>query len=615
MPSRSNNHTIPVPPTPASPVYDPSADPNRISTASGYGTSAIGAMLTAPGDSAYGDSDSDSDEYAYNTSAASDTRARLRKQVSQQNKSPGRKAVPSIAPITEERVMSPVSDYSEADRDNRAISGMWGTAAPASRGTSPIPTSRFGVNGDATEELEQPDVSFAKGGDRRSVVTRQNVNAGHLRSITGELDRDDATSVGGTSAGRVSAGPEHTHNMGGSPFRSGADGPAGGGPYFVPLAEEAQASASLSPSHSPTKVASRAEKRRSIPKGLSEEVLEDDQQRREAAKVQGGSGIMKRQGEEGADPRYNGKRVTIVDFPSPSIGGVRGGYDGRPSYEHGQGDAQSQQYSHQPQPQQYDTYGTAPNTYLSHPAQTHPGPISSPHLQALPSSSSLPALHIPSMTHDHYPAASPSPSHTGGFFSQGSYARIGSSSPNLGPSSVYQQQQQPYGHDMHLQRPGPITIDLPPPQSPISPMLAAPPSAHPGRMGSPRHVHSAMPSSMLSGAPGAVDSVHSQSTGAGPFQGNANRLSISSTNESIRGFDFLKEKNALFRGGEEDILGFNPRGPQKRQKPGRSGLGKNGAASRLMTTVDFWKRMSVMRVQGQDEKERCVSSTLTAEKQ
>jgi hypothetical protein len=111
---------------------------------------------------------------------------------------------------------------------------------------------------------------------------------------------------------------------------------------------------------------------------------------------------------------------------------------------------------------------------------------------------------------------------------------------------------------------------------------------------------------MLSGAPGTVDSVHSQATSAGPFQGNASRLSISSTNESIRGFDFLKEKNALFRGGEEDILGFNPRGPQKRQKPGRSGLGKNGAASRLMTTVDFWKRMSVMRVQGQDEKERCV---------
>lgn len=637
-PSRAHNtqNPIPIPPTPSSPTYN--TDANRISTASGYGTSAIGAMLTAPGGDSVYDSDSDSDSgdrYAYNTSTASDARSRLRKQVSKQNKA---KNQPGAG--LGERVMSPMSGYSEMDRDgigheSRAISGVWGTAA---RIPSPSPTPDHSGTGMA--DLQSPDAAFAKGGDRRSVVTRQNVNVQHLRSIAGELDRDDV-SVGRASEGKVSTGPRDAQLARYAQPTAGAQG-GQAAPYFVPLAG---GSSDDFTSDALEGSAQRiADKRRSVvmpaspAKGLSEEVRDDDNKREQESRVQGGAGIMKRQGEQGTD-RYGGKRITIVDFPSPSFGkgvqasGTGGAYDARPSYEHGSMQNQGQgqyQYGHDAQQygsdmgyqqhQQYDNYG---NPIPAYPASTHAAPISSPHLHAmpapspspspsrspLPSSTSLPALHIPSTTHNHLPTSSPSPSHAGGSFGQGSYTRLGSSSPNLGPSSGYQYQD----HNGHLQRPGLITIDLPPPQSPISPMLAAPPSAHPGRMESPRHVNSATPSSMMSA--GAVGSVQSQSpsmTGApgasgiagGPFQGSANRLSISSTNESIRGFDFLKEKNALFRGGEEDILGFNPRGPQKRQKPGRSGLGKNVAASRLMTTVDFWKRMSIMRVQGQGEKER-----------
>ena len=639
---------IPIPPTPPTVTYDPSTDPNRMSVASGYGTSAIGALLTADASNYGSDSDSDSDpdgergQYAHDSSA----RARLRHQVSQQgkNKSGGKDkrksmAVPSkglrgvqeeetpraggreyLQPHEGERVMSPMSDYSEME-GSRAVSGVW-AARSLSLVPSPIPQpvsvplNDITTSSDYTEDLQPPNVhnqahAQAKGGDRRSVALRQ-VPAHYMRSIAGELD--DGASV--STAGRISG--------------------AGAG-----------ASAPTSPA-----------------KGLSDEVLEQDQERAEDVKVQGGSGIMKRQGETGEG--WGGKRVTIVDFPSPSIGGSAiqgGGRVGGDGYGYDAGYENGHGYEHRHH-QARGEYGNNAHPAPAHPGASHPGPISSPHLHPLPgppspshsfpgqlaTSTSLPTLHIPDT--QHYPSSPSHPSNAGvqgenpqGAFGQGSYSRLASSSPNLGPSAhghghIYDYSNSPHGfnNNLNLPHPAPITIDLPPPHSPISPMLAAPPSA---RMNSPRHMASATPTSMMSpspsypgspaalvgsgagagaaggnafpfpgasGLPGQTSSVHSTATGngPGPFQGNANRLSISSTNESVRGFDFLKEKNALFRGGEEDILGFNPRGPQKRMKPGRSGLGKGGAASRLMTTVDFWKRMSVMRVQGDGGKERYV---------
>ncbi|GFZ46636.1 hypothetical protein JCM24511_03856 [Saitozyma sp. JCM 24511] len=130
--------------------------------------------------------------------------------------------------------------------------------------------------------------------------------------------------------------------------------------------------------------------------------------------------------------------------------------------------------------------------------------------------------------------------------------------------------------------PGALSIALPPPSSPISPLLAMPPSAH---SRSPPHSHSIDP--ILPSSPFATPSSHTRN---------------SSASESIRGYDILTEKRAMFREGQEEIANpFSPR-PRMRAKP--SGLRK--VDGRAMSTVDFWKRFSVMRLdadQGAKESE------------
>ncbi|WWC87027.1 uncharacterized protein L201_001910 [Kwoniella dendrophila CBS 6074] len=108
----------------------------------------------------------------------------------------------------------------------------------------------------------------------------------------------------------------------------------------------------------------------------------------------------------------------------------------------------------------------------------------------------------------------------------------------------------------------PRTIMLPPPSSPISPLLAAP----------PKPVFSSLspPSS-----PFASPSRHGRGG--------------SSSNGSIRGFDVMAEKKALFREGQEELISpFSTR----RDKPGRSGLnGKSQTKSAFLASgMDFWKR-------------------------
>lgn len=72
------------------------------------------------------------------------------------------------------------------------------------------------------------------------------------------------------------------------------------------------------------------------------------------------------------------------------------------------------------------------------------------------------------------------------------------------------------------------------------------------------------------------------------------RESVSSiSSESIRGFEVMKDKKALFRGGEEELMSpFSPRTTGGRQESGlRPGPRRGGA--RGVSTVDFWKRFSV----------------------
>ncbi|WVR04543.1 hypothetical protein IAU60_001550 [Kwoniella sp. DSM 27419] len=128
----------------------------------------------------------------------------------------------------------------------------------------------------------------------------------------------------------------------------------------------------------------------------------------------------------------------------------------------------------------------------------------------------------------------------------------------------------------------PQTFFLPPPTSPISPMLAAPPR--------PRLKPLSPPSS--------------------PFaQGTGLTRVDSSDNGSVRGFDVMVEKKALFREGQEELLNpFSTRRPGKRAVPGRM-----GTKSILLMSgmgVDFWKRFSVhVRLDEQEKAQSGKSGT------
>lgn len=194
------------------------------------------------------------------------------------------------------------------------------------------------------------------------------------------------------------------------------------------------------------------------------------------------------------------KRVTIVDFPSPSIS---------PS---------SEKKSYFPQQQQPTT---PPRIY---------NPTSSPIRKPSPG-----GLAYPSPARSG-PMASPSP-------------RTASASPARG---YPQPQARPQLHLLtqtaatHGLLPPRQIPDLPPPASPIIPILAQPPPSHASPL--PRFL--------------------------GPAAGNRDSTASGvSTNESIAGYDSMKEKNALFRGGEEELLAFSPRIKKMGQGPGAANRG------------------------------------------
>jgi hypothetical protein len=113
---------------------------------------------------------------------------------------------------------------------------------------------------------------------------------------------------------------------------------------------------------------------------------------------------------------------------------------------------------------------------------------------------------------------------------------------------------------------------LPPPSSPISPYLA-----------NPQH----QPPLPLPNSP-FTNQTQSQS----PSQP---RISTSSTSDSLRGFDIMREKKALFRGGEEELMSpFSPSSTKRQESGLRHGRGVSG--------MDFWKRFSVSVRLDQDAK-------------
>ncbi|CAK9784927.1 hypothetical protein CC85DRAFT_326779 [Cutaneotrichosporon oleaginosum] len=136
--------------------------------------------------------------------------------------------------------------------------------------------------------------------------------------------------------------------------------------------------------------------------------------------------------------------------------------------------------------------------------------------------------------------------------------------PQSYPESPYQQPRPPQGMQGNPQGQGPPAGILQPrPQrpgiqvalpvfagaAPVSPMLAAPPRAH--------------------------------------FSPMVPSPSPSNDNASIRGHDFLREKNATFREGEEEV--FTPFSPRARQAGPRA---RAPGRKSVYSTVDFWKRLS-----------------------
>lgn len=111
---------------------------------------------------------------------------------------------------------------------------------------------------------------------------------------------------------------------------------------------------------------------------------------------------------------------------------------------------------------------------------------------------------------------------------------------------------------------------VPPNTLPVAPMLAAPPRAHFSPMTPP-----ASPSSK---AIGAIEA---------------------NLNSPLSGFDRMREKGTCFREGEDEVLtSFSPRitGDRPRARVAGPHLNPSGrkSAFRPLSTVDFWKRMSVV---------------------
>ncbi|OCF37430.1 hypothetical protein I316_00551 [Kwoniella heveanensis BCC8398] len=107
----------------------------------------------------------------------------------------------------------------------------------------------------------------------------------------------------------------------------------------------------------------------------------------------------------------------------------------------------------------------------------------------------------------------------------------------------------------------PRTIALPPPSSPISPLLAAPPKPHFSPLSPP----------------------------SSPFAKPSSNGRPDSTNGSIRGFDAMAEKKAFFREGQEELMSPFSTRRTERKRAGRA----NTKSAIMLSGMDFWKRFSV----------------------
>lgn len=135
-----------------------------------------------------------------------------------------------------------------------------------------------------------------------------------------------------------------------------------------------------------------------------------------------------------------------------------------------------------------------------------------------------------------------------------------------GATSLYQPQpQRPVPQALVPHDTGTV---MPPNTLPVAPLLAAPPRAHFSPMTPP-----ASPSSKAIGAIEAgVDS-------------------------PLSGFDQMREKGTCFREGEDEVLtSFSPRitGERPRVRTANHNPSGRKSAFRPLSTVDFWKRMSVV---------------------
>ncbi|WVQ97944.1 hypothetical protein IAU59_005063 [Kwoniella sp. CBS 9459] len=298
-----------------------------------------------------------------------------------------------------------------------------------------------------------------------------------------------------------------------------------------------------------------------------EELYRDDRGDKEhlnEVQLQAPSPIKGRQSDESGRVRP----LTVVEFPEPSLQPEQGHGRGCPQPPAYGGAAATQVQSSLDYTKEIGLGLTTTNTQPLRPA----GPVRS---KSDDNNAFTHALGHPRTP----PRSNTAPLQPGSNSQQGQYPPSIQVVPPHPHSHVLGKEKRPQPR-LNTSLSPPRTITLPPPSSPISPLLAAPPKPH---------------FSPLS-PPSSPFASHSSSSGR-----------PDSTNGSIRGFDAMAEKKAFFREGQEELMSPFSTRRTERKRVGRA----NTKSAMMLSGMDFWKRFSVHVKLDEAEKAQAKSGTDT----
>lgn len=262
-------------------------------------------------------------------------------------------------------------------------------------------------------------------------------------------------------------------------------------------------------------------------------------------KVQSVEGAV---GSDAVDTRQARPR-SVVHFPGPNIG-------------HNQASAQSQ-YNHQPQQQMHDQHQHQQHQARPIIQQKHSGHGRPPPPPQQQHRQQQPQAYMAHHAHTHGPGPGPAPQ-----YPQATHPSMRSPNPNRPQPTLAIP-----GSGMNSPALSPHF--LPQPSTPISPALAAPPSA----------TYSSSSSSSLNDTLLPPRSAFS----SGP------RSSVASSSASITAYDSMEKTHSLMRGGDDEVMApLNTRRPQRKNTMSRNALGGMRKTVFGQPGGEFWKRFSVM---------------------